>query len=655
MPKAATAPKMRSGGKKAGGEKAATGTADVLKQKKTALQEEFGKAQNTRDAYKGYLARGIAIVKDVVAERMRLEKEDPGALPDRDIIDVKLLATALQGPPNKHSVYVLSLYLTQKCVEEGFGKSTADGIHGAFANYWDNLPDSGGKYTGQYSFDEETGKVLGNPARAAEIQSFMKCIKNKAPMMQWSGSECPNEKLENAPKTQEELELMIKHGQTRAFLSSGYTLWTRNFETCQIQMHDIGDRTGPSPYYLPFLHVFLDNRKGWQQKQGYDGPLKSNSYEIYEQKETPEIDMYNHVHRWLRLYRRLLKRDLEGTDYLFPYVSSNGMIHPKRPMTHDTAQDLINEFAAAALINKFFTTHCLRRGGSQYRFMFAPLGKRWSLTIIRWWGGWAEGEHVDTLMRYLLDSLQSYESGHGDALYPFRTEPDKSFMGEHNLLQVATKAELNSLGHTILTRLDGMTALNASPAVSLPSMDTISAVLSALGTSASSLSSGGRQTTIADLGKFVMNHNSERLPAVATCDGSHDGQMTAMSESGSGRGSAATDWSDSNIIPVANTIIPKLRKSNMAWKQAIEQWDNGDPANGLTTALKDWPAEWHTGETMRLKNGTLYSNRKLIAEEYKSVGLDDDTFKQRYPEHTNVTKLLAAIRKRNGLVRRLSD
>jgi hypothetical protein len=27
---------------------------------------------------------------------------------------------------------------------------------------------------------------------------------------------------------------------------------------------------------------------------------------------------------------------LEGTDYLFPYVSSNGMIHPKRPMTHDT-------------------------------------------------------------------------------------------------------------------------------------------------------------------------------------------------------------------------------------------------------------------------------------------------------------------------------
>ncbi|KAK6987789.1 hypothetical protein R3P38DRAFT_2366098, partial [Favolaschia claudopus] len=62
--------------------------------------------------------------------------------------------------------------------------------------------------------------------------------------------------------------------------------------------------------------------------------------------------------------------------------------------------------------------------------MFAPMGQRWSLSIIRWWGGWAVGEQVDTLMRYLLDSLHSYEIGHGDALYPFRTEPDKSFMAE---------------------------------------------------------------------------------------------------------------------------------------------------------------------------------------------------------------------------------
>ncbi|KAJ7259454.1 hypothetical protein C8J57DRAFT_1073155, partial [Mycena rebaudengoi] len=75
-------------------------------------------------------------------------------------------------------------------------------------------------------------------------------------------------------------------------------------------------------------------------------------------------------------------------------VSSNGIIHPKKPMTHDTAQELINEFVLGAKITKIFTTHCLRRDGSEYRFVFAPIGKRWSLSIIRWWGGWAIGKQV---------------------------------------------------------------------------------------------------------------------------------------------------------------------------------------------------------------------------------------------------------------------
>jgi hypothetical protein len=41
-----------------------------------------------------------------------------------------------------------------------------------------------------------------------------------------------------------------------------------------------------------------------------------------------------------------------------------------------------------------FSTHCFRRGGAQYRFMFAPVGKRWTLRMVRWWGGWVEGEQV---------------------------------------------------------------------------------------------------------------------------------------------------------------------------------------------------------------------------------------------------------------------
>ncbi|KAF8226651.1 hypothetical protein L208DRAFT_1078278, partial [Tricholoma matsutake] len=52
----------------------------------------------------------------------------------------------------------------------------------------------------------------------------------------------------------------------------------------------------------------------------------------------------------------------------------------------------------------------------------------WSLCKICWWGGWAVGEHVDTLMKYLVDSLQSYEMDYGDALCPMQNESDQSFM-----------------------------------------------------------------------------------------------------------------------------------------------------------------------------------------------------------------------------------
>ena len=44
-------------------------------------------------------------------------------------------------------------------------------------------------------------------------------------------------------------------------------------------------------------------------------------------------------------------------------------------------------------------------------------------------------------MKYLIDSLQSYETGHGNALHPIHTEPDKSFMSDHIAMQPVTAEE----------------------------------------------------------------------------------------------------------------------------------------------------------------------------------------------------------------------
>ncbi|KIY44105.1 hypothetical protein FISHEDRAFT_51970, partial [Fistulina hepatica ATCC 64428] len=53
------------------------------------------------------------------------------------------------------------------------------------------------------------------------------------------------------------------------------------------------------------------------------------------------------------------------------------------------------------------------------------ISQQWSLSMIQWWGGWAAGEQligfflpINTLIRYLLNSLQNIESSYSDALNP---------------------------------------------------------------------------------------------------------------------------------------------------------------------------------------------------------------------------------------------
>ena len=102
---------------------------------------------------------------------------------------------------------------------------------------------------------------------------------------------------------------------------------------------------------------------------------------------------------WLDFYKVLLGRPLQPEDYIFETIGSSGILHPDRAMSPDIAQKQITTMAKEAGVHgaEYFTTHCFRRGGAQYRFMFAPVGKRWTLARIRWWGGWAQGEHVSFL------------------------------------------------------------------------------------------------------------------------------------------------------------------------------------------------------------------------------------------------------------------
>ena len=115
--------------------------------------------------------------------------------------------------------------------------------------------------------------------------------------------------------------------------------------------------------------------------------------------ELPACNSFRHLSTWISyLEQEIYHRPLESHDYIFPAMGANGILQPREPITHDTVQKYIHEFTFGAGIAQAsvgsFSTHCFRRGGAQYYFMFAPVGKRWSLRMVRWWGGWAEGEHV---------------------------------------------------------------------------------------------------------------------------------------------------------------------------------------------------------------------------------------------------------------------
>jgi hypothetical protein len=103
--------------------------------------------------------------------------------------------------------------------------------------------------------------------------------------------------------------------------------------------------------------------------------------------------MYTHLQRWIWfLEEKLLSRRLANDEFIFPTIGSNSIVYPKQEISYDTIQVYINEFQEKAGVTGKLTTHSFRRGGAQYRFMYAPLGQRWTLSRIRWRGGWAKGE-----------------------------------------------------------------------------------------------------------------------------------------------------------------------------------------------------------------------------------------------------------------------
>ncbi|GLB40803.1 hypothetical protein LshimejAT787_0900180 [Lyophyllum shimeji] len=639
--------------------------------------KKYNKVINTEKSYLGYIRSVKKFLESQVADRRsrNITVCEQGIPTDE-------LEKALDNPPNQYSALVIEMFITHKCFILNRKKGVAESVHAAYCRYWDTM--DGDKYAGKYKLDEETKQVSGCPARAPHVLEIKKAaqtrgkkdgatrkhaeaisIEEMKKLVQWSLRMCSEERLERRPRelmsrggneelvcaeeplSVEELLFLFEHGFMNAFVSSAFTLWTRCFELLSLTVGDIKlDCEGPAPYYTPHDVVTLDNRKGWQNAQGYDGPRKSNTYQIYQQ-HIPEIDMYSHLRRWLKLYAVLLGRELEPKDQVFPHISANGTVNPRQEMSYDCFSKLLTKFTSGAGLEGHFTTHSFRRGGAQYRFIFAPAGLRWSLNICRWWGGWAEGESVDTLMKYLLDSLQSYENGHGDALHPVPNGFNESFLGERIEAASVTAGEvrefkrsvddkLSSLDQKIEQRLDNMITQITSTltATHLPINQSVSLPSSFL---------DRREHAVRTI-RTTSTPYPPRSPSVSSCSSS-DSAGDSESPVCSGQKKSP------RTAPIPGVFIPDLKAGANAWKEAIKQWEEGDATIGLK-ALKEWPEEWYTGN-MRTFTGSKRRDRQLVALAYEKVGCNESAFLADYPEaRKNMRTLLEAIRRDRDIAKR---
>ncbi|KAF8527497.1 hypothetical protein BU17DRAFT_81680 [Hysterangium stoloniferum] len=584
-------------------------TVTELKMAKDVSIKKHGFAKSTNIKYNQQLREARTWLKELV------ETEQSPTIPlgadELDSFDWMPgeLEGAFNNIPTRASPWVLGLFIAYKCFTQKTKVTTAWQIHAAFKQVWETV-DPNGRWSGPWRWDHEKGTGCGNPANSREVERTIDAIKRRDGnegscshsaamtkqdmdrMVQWSNKLCPDSRLEELGKLSQgeywkQLPFAVKHFMMRAFATSGFTLWTRNFELAKLQYkHLTLDLKTNDNYRYAHFKVSLLDRKNWAHHQTRD--------EIIH-----EVDNYN-----------------------FPAIGSNRIARIETPIPHDTIQKWLDEFVGACEINLGqgrLTTHCFRRGGAQYRFMYAHFGKRWSLAVIQWWGGWAEGEHRDTLIRYLLDKLYHYEESHGDALRLISHEADRSFLSKHIEMRLPSKLELRemmvaqtkALKERILASLTAAAVGNTAIFAALGDRNTDNPG----GVDYAGPRSQPSQTTLREMDEIDMDTNAG--PAVLT------------------------------LPENCKLYIPSIAWKgplHLHWKQIIRDWECADPPRGHYIPLKDWDPEWLRGEN-RTMFGVKYRQRKLVAIEYIDRCQRDETvFLTKWPAAREGPKrLLKAI------------
>ncbi|KAG1789049.1 uncharacterized protein HD556DRAFT_1311616 [Suillus plorans] len=441
---------------------------------KERAKQQHKHANSTRKNYGSYVDRGQKWLK-VHASATGCGDEESH---NDDAYEDATFRDALEQIPNQHSDKALALFISYKYFHENNGQSTCDGIYAAFKK-------AGDTYCGKWNFNETQRHWEGNPACLAEVQDVIKSVRHKTnsegadrthsiAMSKGFMDRILTRLLEGDTMATDNLTLELRTSIThtvmyQAFSTTTWNLWTRCFELIKLKKKDLTiDPSEVNTAFRKYLYnetlSVKDSHARFERKvdKGLkEADLRSNRYKIYPQPDMPGCDCFFWMLLWLALLKRIhYNGELGPEDFVFPTIGSNGIIHRGEHISHDAVQAWINEATTGAGIPRgggdSFTTHTYCRGGAQWRWMFAPVGERWTLARVRWWGSWAENENRDTLIWYLLDELSTYENDHSDALCPTQNEADGSLLGEHRLVRPACSQDLQLMQRFITADVEDL-------------------------------------------------------------------------------------------------------------------------------------------------------------------------------------------------------
>ncbi|KAJ8481608.1 hypothetical protein ONZ45_g15254 [Pleurotus djamor] len=429
----------------------------------------------------------------------------------------------------------------------------------------------------------------------------------------------------------------------KAFSTTAFALWSRIDELVNLQIQHVRfSETSPSgqPYH-EFSLIFRKTNKDPTKGERYElcfstlilalmpSGTSGQIYHVPSQPTSPEIDCYAHLNAWKSHMESLLSRPLQSQDFVFPALASTGRVKFGESISRSAFETLMNKVVDKSGVldgrNGRYTTHCFRRGGAQYRFMWAP--HKWSLKAVKWWGGWSSNENVGTVMRYLLDELMAYEEGYMDIMMDQRhSERHETFMGGPSSLSTTPlvsraavqpvidaswlettitsqiKEILTPVALRILRGSDEYADLPRLPAIRLsPSPPTSPTPLP---------SPSLTPPPVAPEPPAIYNQRSERPNQVPTASGPPR-------------------------IPIIHTM-----------DDILQLWREGDPDKGVLLPLSEWefnydPSDYPKSEAMK------FSNIRILYEEYTITYKGDSVaFHQAYPGlWGKYTKLLHRVRK----------